>query len=155
MRPRNVLKIFSHSRGFAIHLGNHKISEADIEKGIRAFSQDLLIELDRELTGIFPAAASLLYYFIDSPYALNTDELTVILKEGCIEDRLVLDVIWFLLYYVVLGVRADGVTNYIYNFNYDLRVLQIRANRAGIGANYIINPAFWPALSVRTVDKVQ
>ena len=66
-----------------------------------------------------------------------------------------LDVIWFLLYYVVLGVRADGVTNYIYNFNYDLRVLQIRANRAGIDANYIINPAFWPALSVRTDDRVQ
>ena len=105
-----------------------------ISRNVRAYSQYLLIELDLELTDIFPAAASLLYYFIDSPYALNTDELTVIKKEGCIEDNLVLDVIYV---------------------NYDLRVLQIRANRAGIEANYIINPAFWPALSVRTDDKVQ
>jgi hypothetical protein len=38
MRPRNVIKIFSHSRGFANNLNHAKITEEDIEKGILAYS---------------------------------------------------------------------------------------------------------------------
>ena len=46
MRPRNVIKIFSHARGFASNLNHPEITERDLEKGVLAYSQDLLVELD-------------------------------------------------------------------------------------------------------------
>lgn len=58
MRPRNVLKIFNHARGYASNFNRARISEDDIQKGMRAYSQDLLIELDRELGDVLPAAKS-------------------------------------------------------------------------------------------------
>jgi hypothetical protein len=59
MRPRNILKIFNHWRGFATNFRHVKIDEEDIEKGLRAYSNDLLVELDHELTDVFPAARDL------------------------------------------------------------------------------------------------
>jgi hypothetical protein len=61
MRPRNVLKIFNHCRGFATNFRHAKIDEDDIERGLRAYSNDLLVELNHELTDVFPAARDLLY----------------------------------------------------------------------------------------------
>jgi hypothetical protein len=52
MRPRNFLKIFNHCRGFATNFRHVKIDEEDIEKGLRAYSNDLLVELDHELTDV-------------------------------------------------------------------------------------------------------
>ena len=56
MRPRNMLKIFLHAKGFASNLSHQRIEETDLEKGVRAYSQDLLVELDHELTDVFPVA---------------------------------------------------------------------------------------------------
>ena len=67
MRPRNLLKIFNHCRGFATNFNRQKIDDSDIEKGLKAYSADLLAELDRELTDVFPEAKDLLYYFLDAP----------------------------------------------------------------------------------------
>jgi len=52
MRPRNVIKIFSHAKGFAANLNHQKIDESDLEKGVAAYSQDLLAELNHELTDV-------------------------------------------------------------------------------------------------------
>jgi hypothetical protein len=50
MRPRNFLKMVAHCRGFAVNLGRDRIGETDIEKGLRAYSLDLVTEADQELT---------------------------------------------------------------------------------------------------------
>ena len=70
MRPRNFLKLFNHCRGFAANFHRDQINEVDIEKGVTAYSQDLLEELDRELSNVFPAAKDLPYYFLDAPAIL-------------------------------------------------------------------------------------
>lgn len=44
MRPRNLLKLFNHCRGFATNFNREVIEETDIEKGVRAYSADLLEE---------------------------------------------------------------------------------------------------------------
>ena len=75
MRPRNLLKIFNHCRGFATNFNRQKIDESDIEKGLKAYSADLLEELDRELTDVFPEARDLLYYFLDAPAVISRSEL--------------------------------------------------------------------------------
>jgi hypothetical protein len=150
MRPRNVLKIFNHCRGFATNFGRQKISDQDIEKGINAYSHDLLEELDRELTDVYPAAKDLLYYFLDAPAVLTTKQLDAILEEGGLPPEEREKVIDFLLYYGVVGTRLGETDHFIYSVNYDLKVLKIRASRHTEAADYVVNPAFWPALGVRS-----
>jgi len=146
MRPRNLLKIFNHCRGFATNFNRQKIEDADIEKGLKAYSADLLEELDRELTDVFPEARDLLYHFLDAPGVLTPAQLTAILDGAKVADReKVMD---FLLYYGVLGIRTADAEYFIFNVNYDLKVLKIRAERGQDSIRYIINPAFWFAFGV-------
>jgi hypothetical protein len=146
MRPRNVLKIFNHARGFANNFNRAKITEDDLEKGLKAYSQDILLELDRELSDVFPTAKDVLYFFVDSRDELTRSQVLDLLSEASVNDEekdLVLD---FLLYYGVLGVRSDGNDHFIYDVNYDLKPLKIRAGRARGEVRYVLNSAFWPAL---------
>ncbi|MCK0197397.1 hypothetical protein MWN34_10780 [Ancylobacter sp. 6x-1] len=149
MRPRNVLKIFNHARGFASNFNRARISEGDIEKGMRAYSQDLLIELDRELGDVLPSAKDLLYHFIDAPSVLDTAALHNIVREAGIEQEVAEGVVDFLLYYGVLGVRTENSDLFIFNVAYDLKALKIRAKRGGADTLYLINPAFGPALGLK------
>jgi hypothetical protein len=150
MRPRNVLKIFNHCRGFATNFSRQRISEVDIDKGLTAYSQDLLEELDRELSDVYPRAKDLLYYFLDVPEVLTAQNLDAILTEAGIDQPEQEKVIDFLLYYGVLGTRLGDTDHFIYSVNYDLKVLKIRARRHQGTADYVVNPAFCPALGIKT-----
>lgn len=153
MRPRNVIKIFSHAKGFAANLSHQKIEESDLEKGVLAYSQDLLVELDHELTDVFPDAKDLLYHFIDASPRMSRAALTRLIESAEIDAPDVARVIDFLLYYGIIGVVTSGQrVQYIFDVNYDLKILQIRAARAGQEANYVVNPAFRPALGIAEGD---
>ena len=146
MRPRNMLKIFLHAKGFASNLSHQRIEETDLEKGVRAYSQDLLVELNRELTDVFPAAKDILYHFIDTPEELDQSQLEALVKEAGVEGDDISKLVDFLLYYGILGVKSENEqVHYIYSVNYDLKILKIRAarNRKFV---YVMNPAFMPAL---------
>jgi len=150
MRPRNVIKIFSHAKGFATNLNHQRIEESDLSKGVLAYSQDLIVELDHELTDVFPATKDLLYHFIDAQPELSPSSLLQLISEAGLDQEDIEHVISFLLYYGILGVKSpDGDDVYIFNVNYDLKVLQIRVTRGGEGARYVMNPAFRPALGIR------
>ena len=149
MRPRNVLKIFGYSRGFANNLSHATVSEEDIEKGMRAYSQDLLVELGHELVDIFPDAKDLLYYFLDAKSEMSLHEIHDLLDKAGVENSDYGLVIEFLFYYGVIGLRVSGGDQYIFNVNYDPKVLQIRAELAGSDARYVMNPAFAPALGIQ------
>jgi hypothetical protein len=149
MRPRNILKIFNHCRGFATNFRHLKIDEEDIEKGVRAYSNDLLVELDHELTDVFPVAQNLLYHFLDVRAVLSDSELEALVRSAGVEQTNVRRVIEFLIYYGVLGLRTEDGDLYIYQVNYNPRMIEARAQRAGAAARYVVNPAFWPALGIR------
>jgi hypothetical protein len=153
MRPRNVIKIVAHSKGFAANLAHSKIDSLDLEKGVRAYSQDLLVELDHELSDVFPAARDLLYQFIDAPSQMSRQHLETLIRDAGIVDPDISKVVDFLLYYGILGVRTlEEQIHYIFNVNYDLKVLQVRAGRILEGAVYVMNPAFRPALGITELD---
>ena len=82
MRPRNLLKIFAHSKGFASNFNHVRIDESDIEKGLRAYSQDLLIELDHELNDVFPSVPNLLDSYLDAPSEVSATRLREIICAG-------------------------------------------------------------------------
>lgn len=153
MRPRNVIKIFSHARGFAANLNHEKIEESDLEKGVRAYSQDLIVELDHELTDVFPAAEELLYHFVDCSPELTATQLHDLIKSARIDDQDIKKIKEFLLYYGIVGIKgADLEVHYIFDVNYDLKVLLIRAERGGEATLYVVNPAFRPALGISEAD---
>ncbi|WP_029050291.1 P-loop ATPase, Sll1717 family [Cupriavidus sp. amp6] len=149
MRPRNLLKIFNHCRGFANNFGHAKIEDSDIEKGLRAYSQDLLMELDRELADVLPQAQDLVYRFIDAPATMSKQELITLLQDAGTANDVVAKRLEFLLYYGIIGLQMPERTYYIFDVNYDQKVLRIRVDRAGEEAVFAINPAFWPALDIR------
>lgn len=149
MRPRNVLKIFSHSRGFANNLSHQQITDEDLAKGLLAYSNDLIVELDHELTDVLPMARDVLYYFLEAKREMTPVELRTVIRDAKIEEAEIGKVVEFLLYYGVIGLKSAEADKYIYNVNYDLRQLRIRAERLGESARYVINPAFCPALDIQ------
>jgi hypothetical protein len=151
MRPRNLLKIFNHCRGFAANFRHTRIEEEDISKGLRAYSNDLLVELDHELTDVFPAARDVLYHFLDAPSVMSDAELSALISSAGVENAHVRRVIEFLIYYGVLGLSTEDGDLYIYGVNYNPKMIEARAQRAGENAFYIVNPAFWPALSIKSI----
>lgn len=153
MRPRNVLKIFNHSRGFATNFNRQRITDDDIEKGLKAYSQDLLVELDHELADIFPEATNLLYHFADAASSLSAPQLKRLIAEAGVQEGAIDRIIDFLLYYGVIGLRAACDEQFIYDINYDMKLLKVRAARMGDAATYTVNPAFWPALGIREAEE--
>ena len=149
MRPRNVLKLFNHARAFAVNFGKEKIEQEDFFKGLKAYSQDLLVELDRELSDVFPQASNLLYYFIDSTRTLTVQELDKIILEAGIDASDIEAIREFLLYHGVLGLSLENKDQYIFDVGYDLKQIQIRLTRLAENARFVLNPAFIPALEIK------
>lgn len=148
MRPRNLLKIFNHCRGFATNFNRQIINEGDIDKGLNAYSQDLLEELDREITDVLPYASNVLYYFLDARSTMSLEALQDILKSGGVSEDQYTEVVGFLLYYGVLGIQTRDRRHFIYDVNYDIKLLTIRLERSKESEPFIVNPAFWPALGI-------
>ena len=148
MRPRNLLKIFNHCRGFAANFHRHRIGEVDIQKGLQVYSADLLEELDRELSDVFPEACDLLYYFLDTPAVMTREQLVEVFDNAKINQGTHEKVLDFLLYYGVLGIRNAHHDYFIYEVNYNLRILKVRAEQGKDSTRYVLNPAFWPTFGI-------
>jgi hypothetical protein len=80
MRPRNLLKLFRYSLGYAINLGHKRIEIEDITRGLRTYAQDLVIEVDRELGDVFPEARKLVYEFSEENAEFRRDELSTLVQ---------------------------------------------------------------------------
>jgi hypothetical protein len=151
MRPRSLLDLIGHCKGYALNLGHRRIEKEDIQKGCNAFSNDLLSELDLEIRDVFPLADHLLYAFIASPTMLTREQLEKALTSHGVAAEILGKVINVLLWFGFLGFRwTDGTTRYIYSFNYNMKVLEGTHNKmlSTGNINYIINPAFASALGV-------
>jgi energy-coupling factor transporter ATP-binding protein EcfA2 len=154
MRPRNLLKLFRSALGYAVNLGHTRIEPDDIARGLRTYAQDLVIEVDRELGDVFPQARKLVYEFSEENAEFSHDELSTLVQCIGLDQASAERVIIFLLYYGVLGVRkTDEETICIYDVNYDIEMLRVRIRKWGGSTKYVVNPALWPALKVKSGDQ--
>lgn len=154
MRPRNLLKLFRHCLAYAINLGHKRIESDDISRGLRTYAQDLVLEVDRELSDVFPQARRLVYEFSDENTVFSHDDLLTLIQCTGLDAQSSGRVINFLLYYGVLGVRREtGDPMYIYDVNYDIEMLQVRIRKWSGSARYVVNAALWPALNVESDDQ--
>jgi hypothetical protein len=97
---------------------------------------------------VFPVAQDLLYYFVDAKSVITAPELESLILGAGIDQAHISKVMEFLMYYGVIGLQTDDGDLYIYQVNYNPKMIDARAQRAGKGARYAINPAFWPALGI-------
>lgn len=149
MRPRNLLKIIAHCRGSAVNLHHDQIEQDDILKGLGGYSIDLLIDIDQELTDIDSLAAGLIYVFRKECHKLSRDDLEVLLDIKGIPSDGVDRIIKFLIYYGFFGIRVGSdEAQYIHDVGYDMKMMDITIEKHAAALNYVINPAFWPALSI-------
>lgn len=149
MRPRNLLKLVGYCKGFAVNLDHQKILDEDIEKGMHSYSSDLVLEADRELSDVIPRAADLLYEFVGESSEMHESKLLeLILSSGIIEEDLH-TVVDCLLYFGFLGLKIrDEEPRYIYNCNYDIKILKALYRKNTDHVKFVLNPAFWLALDV-------
>ena len=151
MRPRALIDFLNHAKAHAINLRHSKILEEDFKEGERAYSADLINQIDLEIQDIFPEAENSLYAFIEAPGLLDEKQL------HCHFDRLNLPadkyekMIEIFLWYGFLGIlREDGSTTYIYEVNYEMRkLIALKNKRQDKDMVYLINPAFWAGLDIK------
>lgn len=151
MRPRFLLSLINHCKGFAINRGHMKIHEEDIISGLSSFSDDLLMDISLELRDVFTKGEDLPYIFMDSPSILKRSEIVSLMKRYNFGDIDIEKSIESLIWHSVIGVRkSNQEVAYIHTESYDMKRLQIlmRDNRTD-EPTFVIHPAFWPSLGIK------
>lgn len=149
MRPRNLIKLLAHCRGFAVGMERSRIDETDLEKGLRAYSIDLITEAGQELTDILGADTDLIYHFIGEGQEFDHRRVGSILNGAGVPPEKTAKVIEFMLYYGFLGVKTGHDSpRYIFDVGYDMKLLSVIAMKAKEDLTYTLNPAFYPGLNL-------
>ena len=149
MRPRNLLKIFNHCKGFAVNFDHDLIEPDDIEKGMLSYSNDLLIEASQELENIEPEAKGIIYQFINEDWKFSKDEVVMLFDEFGLPKTKHDEVVSFFLYFGFFGIQIFGNDPiYIFDVGYDMEQIYTRIKKHKDHVEYTLNPAFWPALQV-------
>lgn len=149
MRPRFLLSLISQCKSSAVNLNHDIIEERDIEKGLSAYSSDLVRDIGFELADVSGVPEDTLYAFIGSRSKLAKAEIVEMLKEYGIREDLIDSVFDLLLWYGFLGIELEGgAVKYIYDFNYKAPLMNGIIKKIGPILRYAINEAFWPALLI-------
>lgn len=151
MRPRFLLNLINQCKSYAINLSHEKIQEEDIEKGLMAYSTDLLVDIGYELSDVEHNVEDILYAFIGSDSILSKANVLNALADFGLPAEMRERVFELLLWYGFLGVKMGSDIKYIYNFNYSMKLL-LGLLKKSQQTSYVINPAFWSALMVRVVQ---
>jgi hypothetical protein len=149
MRPRFLINLLNHCKGFAVNL-NHKIIEADdIAKGFNAYSTDLLTDISYELRDVLPESENILYNFIGANSKLTDSDLKRILKVEDGDINYYPKLINLLLWHGFLGIQPSGKTEmYIYSVHYNMALLNGFIMKYKEDLVYVIHPSFQPSLLI-------
>ena len=126
-----------------------RIEEVDLEKGLRAYSIDLITEADQELTDMLGADTDVIYHFIGEGQEFDNGKLESILRGAGVPGDKTAKVIEFMLYYGFLGVKTRQESpRYIFDVGYDMKLLSVLVVKAKDDLTYVLNLAFHPGLNL-------
>jgi hypothetical protein len=151
MRPRYLLNFVGNVKSHAANLGRDRILEEDILKGEGVYSTDLVTDIGFEIADVYPAAADILYEFLEWEQNIPHEYIIEIIRDkgfvGADAEKLVDMLLWFGF---VGCVRENGEAAYIHTVNYDFRRLKALIARKPVAeVVYRINPAFWAGLEIK------
>ncbi|WP_321386367.1 P-loop ATPase, Sll1717 family [Alcaligenes phenolicus] len=149
MRPRFLLNLISHCKSFAINL-NHKVIESDdIEKGVAAYSADILRDIGYELRDVSEYTEEVLYAFISSPSTLSEKDVIDRLVQFGLDPEKSGRVMDLLFWYGFLGICINSEDpKFIYDFSYNKALMDGVKRNSNKSVSLAINQAFWPALMI-------
>jgi len=75
------------------------IKEDDVKNGLKAYSTDLLRDINLEIRDVEPTAADAPYAFIGAPPLFGEDDLREMLRDGGVRDAQVDSVLEMLLWF--------------------------------------------------------
>ncbi|WP_323971829.1 P-loop ATPase, Sll1717 family [Aeromonas hydrophila] len=150
MRPRFLLNLINHCKSFAINLNHDLICESDIDKGLSAYSSDLLRDIGYELRDVAADTENILYSFIGCKSELSEDEVIIMISSSEDNDGKARRIFSLLLWYGFLGIKInDDEPKFIYDFSYNKELMDGVKNRSK-SCTICINQAFWPALMINS-----
>ena len=149
MRPRFLINLVNHCKSNAVNSGHKKIEHVDIEKGLAAYSTDLICDIGLEIRDVLPDAEDVLYRFLGSSSGIRAVDLLaeLELKHGRYTAQKIVEI---LIWYGVIGVvRRHGEAAYIHTVNYDVKRLHAMLGaQPELERRFHINPAFWAGLEI-------
>lgn len=149
MRPRFLLNLINHCKSFAINLNHEIIEGSDIEKGIAAYSADLLRDIGYELQDVSDETDGLLYAFVASSADLSEQQVMDTLLKSGLDQQKASRAIDLLLWYGFLGIRINSDDpKFIYDFSYNKALMDGVKKNSNQAVSLVINQAFWPALMI-------
>ena len=153
MRPRALLELIRGCRTRAVNLGRSRIEVDDIEVGEEQYSTKLADDVYHELHDVFPPAAELLYTLLESSAEIPEGQLAPLLARVSSSEEEQKRALELLLWHGVLGFRRSGdEASFIYSSGYNMaRFIALIDKRRSNGLVYVINPAFWKGLEVKSV----
>lgn len=152
MRPRALIEFLRFCRSHAVNLGHQRIEIEDIDQGEELFSTQLVNDICYEIQDVFPPAKDVLYEFIECPPEFDHAGLLSILTKISTDIKIQEKIVELLLWYGVIGFRRPGGEHaFIYSVRYDMKRLKaLLQKRDREELTYIINPAFWKGLEIKT-----
>ena len=147
MRPRFLLNLISQCKSFAINLNHDRVLEEDIEKGLTAYSTDLLTDIGYEIHDVENNVDDILYAFIGSKSVVKKGEVFKVLVDFGVDEQFLEKIFELLFWYGFIGLIINDEPKYIYDFHYSMKLMAGIIKKKG-DIEYLINPAFWPALMI-------
>lgn len=149
MRPRFLLNLINHCKSFAINLNHEIIEGSDIEKGVSAYSADLLRDIGYELRDVSEETDGVLYAFVASSPDLSEAEVMDKLVQSGLDQDKAARAVDLLLWYGFLGIRINSDDpKFIYDFSYNKALMDGVKRNSTQAVSMVINQAFWPALMI-------
>lgn len=153
MRPRCLIDLVKYCSGYAVNRRHDRIEEQDIDKGVEAYSIDLVTEIGLEIRDVLPAATDLLYAFATCDQLLRDSEVNSLLSRHGISEPELSKVIDILMWYGFLGVmREHSSVVYIFDVNYNMKLLRSLIQPSSGSVVYYINDAFSRGLKIKAMQ---
>lgn len=159
MRPRFLLDLIGHCKSFAVNAGHQKIEAEDIQKGIKVFSSELVLDIGFEIADVlgysFEDAGALLIRFGGCDQILHESEIFKMLLDDNNNHDEQERLMKILLWHGVIGISSPSGDDaeYIYDFNYNYSLMA--GNIAKSNKNktlFRINDAFTAGLQLMTLS---
>jgi hypothetical protein len=156
MRPRNLIKLLYYCRGSAINLRHSKIEMSDIENGLYSYSNDLLLEMSRELADVSPTAGDFIFEFAKEDAEYRFDDLKAFFELRGHSDVQAESIINHLVFYGFIGMKDEEDTErYIWEYNFNLKLMKVAFTKGMARQHVVLNPAFRPALEIAESNQLK
>ena len=144
MRPRDLIRFLRKAVEVAVNRGNERVREGDFIAADSAYSEEMLVSINYELSDVSPSFTDLVYCFIGCRALMPIPQVREIVTH-MIPDEQFESALQLLIWFGFLGVSTgDGGELFAYNVRYNLAKINaiLKTGRSQL----VVHPAFRTSL---------